>query len=108
MSNRVKLFIHLYADDTVLLADSAQGMQKAFDGLNTYCKLWQLEVNTDKTKVMEISKHKTKMNSVFRYNNQLIEKVDQFQYLGIVFNSRGNFSPAKKHMHKRLRLCILY
>ena len=35
----LKLVILLYADDTVLLADSAQGLQKAFDGLSTYCKL---------------------------------------------------------------------
>ena len=95
----LKLFILLYADDTVLLADSAQGLQKAFDGLSTYCKLWQLEVNTDKTKVMVISKRKTKVNTIFRYNNQVIEKVDQFQYLGVVFNSRGNFFQAKKHLH---------
>ena len=95
----LKLFILLYADDTVLLADSAQGLQKALDGLSTYCKLWQLEVNTDKTKVMVISKRKTKVNTIFRYNNQVIEKVDQFQYLGVVFNSRGNFFQAKKHLH---------
>ena len=30
----LKPFILLYADDTVLLADSAQGLQKAFDGLS--------------------------------------------------------------------------
>ena len=99
-----------YADDTALPADSAQGLQKAFDGLSTYCKLWQLEVNTDKTKVMVISKRKTKVNTIFRYNNQVIEKVDQFQYLGVVFNSRGNFFQAKKHLHTQSskRLGILF
>ena len=55
-----KLFILLYTDDTELLADSDQGLQQAFDGLSTYCKLWQLEVNIDKTKAMVISKRKTK------------------------------------------------
>ena len=97
----LKFFILLYADDTVLSANSAQGLQKAFDCLSTYCKLWQLEVNTEKTKVMVISKRKTKVNTltVFRYNNQVIEKVDQFQYLGVIFNSRDNFFQAKKHLH---------
>ena len=88
---------------------SAQGLQKAFDGLSTYCKLWQLEVNTDKTKVMVISKRKTKVNTIFRYNNQVIEKVDQFQYLGVVYNSRDNFfRPRNAYIHKHLRLCILF
>ena len=35
----LKLFILLYDDDTVLQADSAQGLQKAFDALSVYCKL---------------------------------------------------------------------
>ena len=29
----------------------------------------------------------------------MIEKVNQFQYLDVVFNSRGNFFQAKKHLH---------
>ena len=45
------------------------------------------------------SKRKTKVNTAFRYNNQVIEKVDQFQYLGVVFKSPGNFFQVKKHLH---------
>ena len=74
----LKLFILLYAGGTVFLAESAQGLQNAFDSLYNYCKIWRLEVNTDKIKVMIISNRKFKENAVFSYNNQVIEKVDHF------------------------------
>ena len=82
----LKFFMLLYADDTVLLAESAQGLQNALHSLYSYCKIWRLEVNTDKTKVMIISNRKFKENAVFSYNNQVIEKVDHFQCLGVIFN----------------------
>ena len=95
----LKLFILIYADDTVLLAESAQGLPNALDSLFSYCKIWRLEVNTDKTKVIVISYHKFKENKVFSCNNQVIGKVHHFQYLGVIFNSKGNFFQAKKHLY---------
>ena len=32
----IKLFVILYADDTVILADSVEGMQNALDSFQTY------------------------------------------------------------------------
>ena len=105
----LKLFILLYADDTVLLAESAQGLQNALDSLFSYCKIWILEVNTDNTKVMIISNRKFRENAVFSYNNQVIEKVDYFQYFGVIFNSKGNFFQAKNiFMLKPPKLCTPY
>ena len=37
----------------VLLAESAQGLQNALDSLYSYCKIWRIEVNTDKTNVIK-------------------------------------------------------
>ena len=56
----LNFFLLLYADDTILLAESAQGLQNALDSLYSYCKMWRPEVNTDKTKVMIISNRKFK------------------------------------------------
>ena len=44
-----KLFILLYADDTVVLAESHEGLQKALDVFGDYCKLWKFQVNTNKS-----------------------------------------------------------
>ena len=47
-----QIFCLLYADDTILLAESAKKLQIALDGLHTYCNTWSLKVNVDKTKIM--------------------------------------------------------
>jgi hypothetical protein len=48
----VKMSILLYADDTVLFAKSAEGLQNALNAFHTYCKQWKLNVNVDKTKIL--------------------------------------------------------
>ena len=46
-----KLYILLYADDTVILAESDKELQAALNSMFFYCKSWDLEVNSTKTKV---------------------------------------------------------
>lgn len=41
-----------YADDIVLLAPSAAGLQMMINCLESYCTLWNLHVNLSKSKVM--------------------------------------------------------
>ena len=48
----VKLFTILYADDTVLLAESAEELQSELNYFYEYCEKWNLKVNTNKSKVM--------------------------------------------------------
>ena len=48
----LKIYVVLYADDTVILAESSDDLQIALDMYATYCRQWKLEINHDKTKVM--------------------------------------------------------
>jgi len=50
-NNYMKLMVLLYADDTILLSNSAAGLQKALNDLSKYCKEWKLKVNGSKTKL---------------------------------------------------------
>ncbi|MCW4343354.1 MAG: reverse transcriptase family protein, partial [Candidatus Thiodiazotropha endolucinida] len=52
----LKIFVLLYADDTVILAESDEDLQHALNAYATYCENWKLSVNTDKTKIMIFSK----------------------------------------------------
>ena len=45
----------MYADDTVVLAESENKMQKSLSTLHEYCEEWKLKVNVTKTKVMIFS-----------------------------------------------------
>ena len=40
----------MFADDTVLLAETPQDLQTLLNSLYTYCDEWKLTVNTAKTK----------------------------------------------------------
>ncbi len=41
----IKLFALLYADDTIIMAETKNEMQAALNGLHHYCTLWKLKVN---------------------------------------------------------------
>ena len=48
----LKLFVLLYADDTVIFAENATELQIALNAMFQYCNLWKLKVNSNKTKVV--------------------------------------------------------
>ncbi|XP_053395023.1 uncharacterized protein LOC128555740 isoform X1 [Mercenaria mercenaria] len=82
----------LFADDMVILGDTLVDLQNSLDLLSTYCNKWGLEVNTLKTKIMFFRKRgPVKSNEKWHYNNQELDIVDNFNYLGIVFNYTGTF-----------------
>ena len=54
--NRKPISCLLYADDIILLSESAKGLQKSLDILKTYCDKWNLKINIGKTKVIVFNK----------------------------------------------------
>ena len=93
----------MYADDTVVFAESPASLQQALNCMNDYCELWQLHINTDKTKVVIFSRGKLRSKPVFYLNNALLEAVDDFSYLGVMFNYNGKFGKTKKHLTDQAR-----
>ena len=87
-----------YADDTALLAETANDLQTQLDAFYEYCNLWKLKVNADKTKVMVFGNGRLPQNLSFSYDNLNLEIVKNFNYLGIIFTRTGNFSLTKKHL----------
>ena len=92
----IQLFILLYADDTVIFAESPDKMQISLNNFQEYCKLWKLDVNVSKTKVMVFSKRKNRQNHRFVLNDKTLDIVDFFTYLGINFKFNGCFVNARK------------
>ena len=94
----LKLFFLLYADDTILFSENAEGLQKALNCLEDYCNIWKLQVNTSKTKITIFSTNNRKKKDppVFKMNDETIEIVDSYIYLGIEFFKNGKFFKARK------------
>lgn len=93
-----KLFVILYADDTVILAEIEKGMQDALNIFQSYCELWKLQVNVNKTKVMIFCKRKAKHKYKFTFQGAELEIVDTYTYLGVVFKYNGSFIETKKKL----------
>ncbi|XP_061174937.1 uncharacterized protein LOC133184104 isoform X3 [Saccostrea echinata] len=92
----LKLCILFYADDTVLMSESASDLQKSLDVFAEYCDIWKLRVNIAKTKVLIFSKGPMAKRK-FLYNGVAIENVREFCYLGLFLSRSGKFNNAKKH-----------
>ena len=91
-----KVFLILYADDIVVFANSSSEFQKSLDLLFDYCQRWKLVIDTSKTKIMIFRKGgRLPQGFTFYYNNILIEIVNNFSYLDIVFTVGGSFSEAQ-------------
>ena len=93
-----KIFILLYADDTVILSSSAEGLQTALNVYAEYCHHWKLEINASKSKIVIFTKCKNQMNYNFTLNNIALELVKEYKYLGIYFCKNNSFFTTKKYI----------
>ena len=62
----LKIYTLLYADDTIILAESIDDLQSALKTLYDYCTEWDLMVNSDKTKILIFSRGKIKNIPIFK------------------------------------------
>ena len=99
----IKPFLILYADDTALMAESSDGLQKTLNCFEKYCDLWKLTVNTTKTKVVIVSKKKVKQNQSIKIKEQNIEIIDSYCYLGMLLNHNENLCTARKKITEQIK-----
>ena len=97
----LKMFVLLYADDTVICAETVKDLQQGIDAMADYCTEWELKINIAKTKIIVFSKGKIRRIPNFKYKNQEIEVVFGFQYLGIHFNYNNKFNVAQKYLYDK-------
>ena len=70
----------LYADDLLLLSESADGLQHCLDCLQKYSIDWKITVNFKKTQIIIFSKMKLdKKNVYFYYGPNKIDIVDCYK-----------------------------
>ncbi len=98
----IKLLVLMYADDTVLFADSPEELQKCLNVLEMYCKEWRLSVNVEKTKILIFSRRKVDTAKYsFMYMGSPLENVYTFKYLGILFSHNGSFAQCRKQLYEQ-------
>ena len=90
----LKLYVLLYADDTIILAESAADLQSALSSLHEYCVHWDLKVNISKTNVVIFSRGKVKKYPIFEIGENVVEVKPEYVYLGVTFSCNGSFQKA--------------
>jgi hypothetical protein len=90
-----------YADDIVLLSESAQGLQNLLNKLKI-CDKWNLHVNINKSKVMIFNKSgKILKGHNFLYDGNTVSLVNEYRCLGIIFKPSGSFTEAINQLAKK-------
>lgn len=101
INEAMRIFILLYADDIVLLAENQQDLEELLTKLAGYVELNQMTVNIKKTKFMifETKGCKQTDEAQIFFKDQQIERVFSYKYLGLIFDSKLSF---KEHIQYAL------
>ena len=86
----MKLFVLLYADDTVVFGTDAISFQENLNYFYEYTKIWKLKINYNKTKIMIFGIRNVDQFE-FRLGDSVISKCNEFKYLGVIFSNTVAF-----------------
>ena len=89
------MFMLLFANDTVLFADTLEELRILMDNLHEYYCKWNICVNITKTKSMVFKSGNRRENLNLQYDGIPLETVNTFTYLGITLSSNGKLSCSK-------------
>ena len=78
-----------YADDTVLIADTEEKLQRLVDRLDEECRGVGLKINIGKTEVMGVTKRKEQLRMNVKVDGQAVKQVRSFRYLGSLVDEDG-------------------
>ena len=88
-----KLISHfLYADDLVLVSESACGLQNCLDKLGTYAERKSLTISIKKSKTMIFNAGGRFLKKQFHVNGEALEPVNSFCYLGFEIKPSGSMT----------------
>ena len=87
------MFALLYADDAVLVAESAEDLQNLINIVDGYCRDWRMLLNLDKSKAMVVPKQVKNKTAAEVIKNEIkqavtvhgveVPFVNEYKYLGV-------------------------
>lgn len=101
----------LFADDIALISDNIKGFQQPLETLSKFCNDFKMIVNVIKTKIMVFRQGgRVRQREKWYYNGQLIETVNAFQYVGLLFSTKLSYGRIADYLAgkgKRALVAIL-
>ena len=74
----LRMYVLLYADDTIVMVETPEDLQSALNAACDYCQTWHLTVNTSKTKVIIFSRGKVISHPDFLFGQNKLEVTDSY------------------------------
>ena len=97
----VRKGVMVYADDTTVVCETLNNLNKCIAIIENYCDLYDIKINAKKTKWMQFGDSKSIVEPIVRVNGEILEKVEQFKFLGVIISSNGK---PDNHLSKRKSL----
>lgn len=95
-----------YADDSVILARNAEGLQLLMERIHITCEKYGITLNTSKTKYITITKNNTLPFTLY-INNTEIEKTSKYTYLGTNINEQWGHSTEIRTRIEKARAAFI-
>ncbi len=100
---RRKVTALMYADDVLLMADSATELQDMVDVVHEFCNKWRIEVNCKKSQVMVvIPVGDLPPTHVWKFGDTTLDVVHEYKYLGIMFSDDLSWEKHASRVAKKV------
>ena len=100
------LYHFLYADDLVLLSNSAKGLQRSLDKLGDYADNKCLTISIKKSKTMIFNLQGRLLNKQFNIKGNALETVSTFCYLGFEISPSGTVKHAMNTLNEKAKKAL--
>ena len=97
----LSIFMLLFADDIALFTTNPETLQNQLNQVHQYSCKWGLKINVNKTKICIFEQKKTKCNFIWKIDNECIDVVDSFVYLGVQFYYTGSMKNVVKVLNEQ-------
>ena len=87
----------MFADDTVLVGDSEEKLNRLVQEFGNVCQRRKLKVNEGKSKVMKVGRDGELNELNVSLNSRRMEEVDSYRYLGVEVSSGGGMEEEVNH-----------
>ena len=87
----------MFADDTVLLGDSEEKLERLVQEFGRVCRRRKLMVSETKSKIMKMGKNGEENEVNFNLNDRRTEEVETYSFLGVDISSDGGMGEEVNH-----------
>ena len=97
-----KVAILLYADDIVIITDSAEDLKKSMKIATNWGKQWRCSFNRDKSQVVVFGQRKKREHD-WRLGDEKIDQVEGYKYLGLDIKGNLRWKVQRERLVKKAR-----